>query len=47
VAIALFLAWYYTFRQSNPSTLYFLLIYIGVDALLTAAIYAVLIYGAI
>ena len=47
VAVALFLAWYYTFRQSNPSTLYFLLIYIGVDALLTAAIYAVLIYGAI
>lgn len=46
-AIAMFLAWYYTFRQSNQSTLYFLLIYIGVDVLVTAAIYAVLIYGAI
>jgi hypothetical protein len=46
-AIAMFLAWYYTFRKSNQSTLYFLLIYIGVDALLTTAIYAVLIYGAI
>ena len=46
-AVAMFLAWYYTFRQANQSTLYFLLIYIGADALLTAAIYAVLIYGAI
>ena len=45
--IALGVAWYYTFRRSNQSTLYFLLIYVGIDALLTTAIYAVLIYGAI
>ena len=45
--IAIFVAWFYTYRQSNKSTLYFLLIYAGVDSLLTAAIYAVLIYGAI
>ena len=45
--IAIFVAWFYTYRQSNKSTLYFLLIYVGADSLLTAAIYAVLIYGAI
>ena len=45
--IAIFMAWFYTYRQSNQSTLYFLLIYAGVDSLFTAAIYAVLIYGAI
>lgn len=47
LGIAAVVAWNYTFRKSNQTTLYFLLIYIGVDALLTAAIYAVLIYGAI
>lgn len=45
--IALVVAWYYTFHRSNQSTLYYLLIYIGIDALLTVAIYAVLIYGEI
>ena len=45
--IAFFVAWFYTYRQSNKSTLYFILIYVGVDSLITAAIYAVLIYGAI
>jgi hypothetical protein len=45
--IALFVAWFYTYRKSNKSTLYFLLIYVGVDSFLTAAIYAVLIYGTI
>ncbi len=45
--VALLIAWHYTFRQSNDSTLYFLLIYIGVDALLTSAVYAVLIFGGI
>ena len=45
--IALFVAWFYTYRQSSKSTLYFLLIYVGVDSFLTAAVYAVLIYGAI
>lgn len=45
--IALFVAWFYTYRQSNKSTLYFLLIYVGVDSVLTASVYAVLVYGAI
>ena len=44
---ALIVAWHYTFRQSNESTLYFLLVYIGVDALLTSSVYAVLIFGGI
>ena len=44
---AIFVAWFYTYRQSSKSTLYFLLIYVGVDSFLTAAVYAVLIYGAI
>jgi len=43
--IALFVAWFYTYRKSNRSTLYFLLIYVGVDSFFTAAFYAVLIYG--
>ncbi len=47
LGLAAAVAWNYTFRRSHRSTLYFLLIYIGIDALLTAAIYAVLIYGAI
>lgn len=46
-SLAIFVAWFYTYRQSNKSTLYFTLIYVGVDSLLTTAIYAVLIYGAI
>ena len=46
-ALAIFVAWFYTYRQSNKSTLYFTLIYVGVDSLVTAAVYAVLIYGAI
>ena len=46
-ALAIFVAWFYTYRQSNKSTLYFSLIYVGVDSVFTAAIYAVLIYGAI
>ncbi len=45
--LAIFVAWFYTYRQSNESTLYFILIYVGVDSALTTAIYAVLIYGAI
>ncbi|MBT3337837.1 MAG: hypothetical protein HN855_07895 [Anaerolineae bacterium] len=45
--LAIFIAWFYTYRQSNKSTLYFILIYVGVDSALTTAIYAVLIYGAI
>ncbi len=45
--LAIFAAWFYTYRQSNKSTLYFIMIYAGVDSVITAAIYAVLIYGAI
>ncbi len=45
--LAIFVAWFYTYRQSNKSTLYFILIYVGVDSAITAAIYGVLIYGAI
>lgn len=45
--LAIFVAWFYTYHQSNKSTLYFTLIYVGVDSLLTTAVYAVLIYGAI
>jgi hypothetical protein len=40
-----FIAWHFTYRRGNDSSLYFLLIYIGVDALITTSIYAVLIYG--
>ncbi|GAB4423917.1 MAG: hypothetical protein Kow002_13510 [Anaerolineales bacterium] len=40
-----YLAWHFTYRQGNYSSLYFMLIYVGVDALFTTAIYAVLIYG--
>ena len=46
-ALALWIAWRYTYQRSNKSTLYFILIFVGVDALFTAGIYAVLIYGAI
>jgi len=38
-------AWHYTFRRGNYSSLYFILIYIGIDAMFTTSIYAVLIYG--
>ena len=45
LAISGFTAWHYTYRQKNNSSLYFILIYVGVDALITTSIYAVLIYG--
>ena len=44
-ALSIFVAWHYTYRRGNRASLYFLMIYIGVDALLSTAIYAVLIYG--
>ena len=40
-----FVAWHFTYRRENNSSLYFILIYVGVDALITTSIYAVLIYG--
>jgi len=45
LAVAGFTAWHYTYRQKNNSSLYFILIYVGIDALITTSIYAVLIYG--
>ena len=39
------IAWHFTYRRDNSSSLYFIMIYIGVDALITTSIYAVLIYG--
>jgi hypothetical protein len=38
-------AWHYTYRRKSQSALYFLLIYIAVDALLSMSVYAVMIYG--
>jgi len=43
--IAGWTAWHYTYRRENHSSLYFLLIYVAIDALITTSIYAVLIYG--
>jgi len=40
-----FVAWHFTYRRETNSSLYFILIYVGVDALITTSIYAVLIYG--
>jgi len=40
-----FIAWHFTYRRGNSSSLYFMLIYVGVDALITMSIYAVLYYG--
>lgn len=45
LVISGFTAWHYTYRQKNNSSLYFILIYVALDALITTAIYAVLIYG--
>lgn len=43
--VALFLAWNFTYRKKNTSPMYFLMIYAGVDALFSTAVYGVLIYG--
>ena len=43
--LAFYAAWRYTYRKGHRTVLYFLMVYLGVDALLTMAIYAVLIYG--
>jgi hypothetical protein len=45
LVVSSYTAWHFTFRQGNYSSLYFILVYIGVDALFTTSIYAVLIYG--
>lgn len=45
LGVAGFTAWHFTYRRDNNSSLYFILIYIAIDSLITASIYAVLIYG--
>lgn len=44
--VAVLVAWHYTYKRSSRAALYFLLIYGAVDALLTMAVYGVLIYDA-
>jgi len=43
--VSTFVAWHFTYRRENNSSLYFILIYVATDALITTSIYAVLIYG--
>jgi hypothetical protein len=44
--IAVLVAWHFTYGRQMKNALYFLLIYAGVDALLTMSIYGVLVYDA-
>ena len=44
---SLWLAWHYTFRRKEQSPFYFLLIFGAADAVLSMAVYGVLIYGAL
>ena len=43
--LGLFSAWFFTYRKDTRSPIYFMLIYAGVDAFLTTAVYGILIYG--
>ncbi|HSM71372.1 MAG TPA: hypothetical protein VK851_07495 [Anaerolineales bacterium] len=45
LVVSSFTAWHFTYRRGNDSSLYFMLIYVAVDALITTSVYAVLIYG--
>jgi hypothetical protein len=45
--LALLAAWHYTYRRQRPSPLYFLLIYVAVDGVLTVAVYGVLFLGSL
>ena len=45
-AIALFTAWYYTYRVERRSALFLFLIYALIDGILTMAVYGVLVFGA-
>ncbi len=45
LVVSSLVAWHFTFRRGNYSSLYFILIYIGIDAMFTTSIYSVLIYG--
>jgi hypothetical protein len=42
----LIVAWHFTYRQKSDSPLYFIMLFVGVDTLLTMAVYGVLFYGA-
>ncbi|MFZ0548120.1 MAG: hypothetical protein WAM60_21925 [Candidatus Promineifilaceae bacterium] len=43
---ATFTAWHFTYRRSTASLLFFMIIYVATDTLLTMAVYGVLFYGA-
>lgn len=43
--LALVVAWYFTYRRETKSPVYFMLIFAAADAVMTMAIYGVLIYG--
>ena len=45
--LAFYAAWRYTYRKGHRTILYFLMVYLGIDALLTMSVYAVLIYGVV
>lgn len=43
--VSLLTAWHFTYRRKTQSALYFLLIYVGVDSVLSLAIYGSIIFG--
>lgn len=43
--LALTAGWFFTYRKGTRSPIYFMLVYAGVDAFLTTAVYGILIYG--
>jgi hypothetical protein len=45
--VSVLVAWNYTYRRNNEAPLYFMLIYIALDALMTMAVYGLLIYDAV
>ncbi|MDZ7844775.1 MAG: hypothetical protein U5K99_08250 [Anaerolineales bacterium] len=44
--LGIFTAWNFTYRKESSSPVYFLMVYAGMDALLSTAVYGILIYGA-
>ncbi|RLD11932.1 MAG: hypothetical protein DRI56_00295 [Chloroflexota bacterium] len=44
--VALYAAWYYTYKRHSPSPLYFVLIYVAVDSFFSMAIYGMVIWSA-
>jgi PAS domain S-box-containing protein len=43
--VSLLTAWHFTYRRKTQSALYFILIYVGVDSVLSLAIYGSIIFG--